>query len=293
MTTQKYVKRSLPEKSKVHGQALQLLLKRVDDLAADGGTCLTSLRELSGEFGVSLMTVNKAVHRLAMEGRIQRLPRKGNFIVNAPKYLNLGVIMCNPPDLYYLKSPAVLEGMLDVFDRADCYVRILQLATPERLADVFRQHALDACIWYLPYSSVLPKLNKVLKHFSPPAMVVGEAWEDCADSVLPPFRVATDYQAIGRARAEYLLKRGHRHIAHFNAKAYEKNSEREGFVATLAANGLAFDPAWSVGSADSFLRQRWTLYSKLSTVTRPADASSCWWTMSGRRWKKLLPVIHM
>ena len=244
----------LTKKATAHGQARQQLLKRMEELAAAGETCLPGLRELSREFGVSLMTVNKAVRRLAMEGRLQRLPRKGNFIVDAPKYLNIGVILCNPPDLSFLRSPAVLQGMLEVFDRASCFVRILQFATPERLAGVFREHALDACVWYLPDAILLPKLNRALTHFRPPALVVGEAWADRADAALPPFHVATDYPAIGRLRAEYLLKRGHRKIAHFNIGPFEPNLEHDSFVATLAGNGVTFDPAWAVKPEDAFAR---------------------------------------
>ena len=72
---------------------------------------------------------------------------KGNFIAQAPSHLNIGVIMCNPPDLDFLKTPAVLEGVLAVLDRADCFVRILQSAALGRLASVFREHAMDAYIW--------------------------------------------------------------------------------------------------------------------------------------------------
>lgn len=242
------------EKGTAHDKTRQRLLTRMEELLAVGETCLPGLREMSQEFGVSLMTVNKAVCRLAMEGRIQRVPRKGNFILKSDRTLNLGIVLCKPPDLSFVRSPAVLQGMLEVFDRATCYVRILHLASPERLDDACRKHALDACVWYLPDPGRLPKLNKVLKHFGKPVLVVGEAWDETPDIALPPFYVATDYQAIGRNRAEYLIKRGHRHIAYFNEGSSAQNLEHNSSLATLAVNGIATNPLWTISSEEATTR---------------------------------------
>ena len=62
---------------------------------------------------------------------------------------------------------------------------------------------------------------------------------------------------IGRARAEYLLKRGHRKILRLNATVYasgDEGEEHEGFVSALADAGVAYDPAWSVRPEDAFAR---------------------------------------
>ena len=62
----------------------QALRKRLTRMAP--GDALPSDAELCEEFGVSRMTARNAVHRLAQEGLVLRVPGRGTFVGNSPTH---------------------------------------------------------------------------------------------------------------------------------------------------------------------------------------------------------------
>ncbi len=244
-------------KASVHSRARQRLIERMDELSAAGIKCLPGLRDLGKELGVSFMTVNKVVKRLAMEGRIQIVPCKGNYIAEAVTRFNVGIVMGNVADVTFLHQPSVMKGMLEVFEKSCCHLRVLQFSQPERAKSFVSDYKLDALIWYLPESSLFPKITAVMKVVRVPMVSVVQNPVGAKGVELPPCHVASDFRAIGHARAEYLLKRGHRRIARFNVPSFSKGyegEEYEGFAASLSREGGICEPAWRVRSEDTFKR---------------------------------------
>ena len=112
--------RATPVKDSTHNLARQRLLAMIEELSAAGVTRLPGVRQLCGDLGVSFMTANKVVKRLALEGRIQSVPSKGNYIVDGPRRYNLGLLMGHVNDPTFLGSPEAMEGMMHVLARRRC-----------------------------------------------------------------------------------------------------------------------------------------------------------------------------
>jgi len=232
-------------KDSTHNQARQRLLEMIGELSAAGIKRLPGVRQLCGDLGVSFMTVNKVVKRLALEGRIESVPSKGNYIVDGPRRYNLGLFIGHDNDPTFLSSPEVMEGILHVLARKRCFIRVLQ-AAPERAAALARERTLDGCLWYLPENSVLSQVRAALAAMDIPALPIMDSWSCLWESDLPFCHVATDYFGLGRARAEFLLRRGHRKIARFNSNIYPyRGDEGEGFQGFVSIIP-GYNPDWSV-----------------------------------------------
>ena len=128
-------------------------------------------------------------------------------------------------------------------------VRVLQVP-PERAAALARERMLDACLWYLPEPAVLPKVREAMEGMDIPALPVLDTWASVWESDLPACHVATDFRGLGRSRAEFLLRRGHRKVARLNATFYPyRGDEGESYQGFAAALG-GYDPAWSVAPGE-------------------------------------------
>jgi DNA-binding LacI/PurR family transcriptional regulator len=191
--------------------------------------------------------------RLAMEGRIHSVPRKGSFIVDAPRHLNIGIAMGDAADFTFIKSPDVLKGVISVTEPRGCYLRILQIAKVERARKIFEDYKLDACLWYLPDPPYFAKIAELAASIEIPLLPVIQSWASVPESELPPWHVASDTRGVGRRRVEFLFERGHRKIGRLNTTVFpshgNEGEEYEEFAATLGRlAGQAYKPGWSVGN---------------------------------------------
>ncbi len=232
--------------------ARKRLLSLMAALSAGGESRLPGLRKLCAELDVSFMTVNKVIKRLTLEGRIQSIPKKGNYILPGPHPHNIGLILNDEDDSSFLHTPTIMEGVLHVLGKAHCSIRLLQ-ASPERVATVADEHMLDAAIWYLPSAKLIPKVNETIGAMEVPVLPILEDWCQFKVSELPACHVAPDSFKAGRQRVEFLLKRGHRKIARFNIAPYpEVDYDTEafrGFQAAVDDYGGRHDlTAWSVSA---------------------------------------------
>ena len=245
------------KQSSAYRLARQRLLERVAELSAAGTNCLPGLRPLCKELGVSFMTANKAVKNLAKEGHLQIIPCKGVYIVEKPKYFNIALMMDGETDKIFINCPAVLRGILDVLDAGPFLLHILHHPHADRAKLLLRDYKLDACIWYLPEPKLYSMISDIERIVKIPVMPVIHDWDLVRESELPPCHVATDYHGIGRMRAEFMLKRGHRKIARFNAYfppsiGSDESEGVKGFIAALKDAGVKYNSAWAVSPEDSF-----------------------------------------
>lgn len=236
-----------------HIAARNRLLALMARLSASGTTRLPGERELCSRLGVSLMTVKKVIAQLAVEGLIRRVPRSGNYIGPSGRQHSLGILMCDRGDVSFLRTPSVLKGILSVAERNPCSLRVLQLRKSADAINLIRRHHLDAYLWYLPDPSILSQVTTVARKAKLPSLVVLPFWHPAATSL--PCCVVTDPVLSWRQRAEYLLARGHRHVARFNVKhdpaADIEVPQHDAFAATLARGGGALRPEWNVTAAEA------------------------------------------
>ena len=224
-----------------HINARQQLLNRIVTLSAKGVNRLPPERELCAGFGVSLNTVKKAIRQLIIEGRIVSVLRRGHFIRSVHAETNIGIIVGEGGVSAFLGESEVICGILDVLERRNCSVRIIQLPKPQEAPHVFNQFKIDGGIWYLPHQSLYPKISKIMQSCKIP-MVVPIVNYAPPSLNLPKNHFSNDFTAIGRTRAEYLIGRGHRNIvycANINTEAYA------GFTAALAKVGVVQNPEWN------------------------------------------------
>lgn len=226
-----------------HINARQQLLNRIVTLSAKGIDRLPPERELCDEFGVSLNTVKKAIRQLIIEGRIVSVLRRGHFIRTLPVETNIGIIVGEGSVSTFLGEPDVLSDILDVLTRCNCTVRLIQLPKPQEAPHVFNQFKIDGCVWYLPHKSLFLKISKIMQSCNIPVVVPFMTYTPADAAKLPKNHFTIDFTAVGRVRAEYLLRRGHRKIiycANLNTGTYD------GFMAALKKAGIAHNPKWNL-----------------------------------------------
>ena len=241
-------------KMSAYGFTRQRIFERMKQLTASGVNSLPSLRDLADELGVSLMTVNKAVTALVKEGQLVSVPRKGFFIPNGPKSLEIGLLidgLDSELSRTFFRTPAVLRGILDVLDReCACCIHSLHITSTEDLRPLVENYIgsykLDACIWYQPESHFVPFIRDIAAKLNAPLMVAASSFDEVASDGLPPAYATKDPYGTGRGCAEFLLARGHRKIACFNACNYERKEEHKSFLAALAEAGAECRREWCV-----------------------------------------------
>ena len=226
-----------------HISARQQLQSLIATISASGTTRLPPERDLCAALGVSLITVQKAIRQLTIEGRIVSIPRKGRFIRPGVAATNIGIIVGEGSVSTFLMAPDILGDILDVFNRRNCYVRLIQLSRPQDAPELLRQYKFDGCVWYLPLPSLFPKISKIMENCHIPVVVPVLSYTPADAASLPPGHFTNDFAAVGRVRAEYLLKRGHRKIAH----CVDPNSGTcGGFMSALESAGIKHNPAWDI-----------------------------------------------
>lgn len=240
--------------TEAHNLARRRILELMEERLKAGDDRVPGLRGLSRDLGFGVVTVSKALKRLAMEGRVKTVPRKGSFFVAQPaKVPNVCVVLGDEHDYTYVVSPSVLSGVMGELSRGECHVRIFQAADRARVETMIQNFHIDGCLWYLLRRDTLPKLLPYLRSLKLPLVAIGQSWLGLDDADLPPVHVSTDSGAAGRLRAEFLLRRGHLKIARLNFRAGEEIPgpvELESFVATLAEAGASFPPEWNLRSDD-------------------------------------------
>ncbi|MFA6293349.1 MAG: GntR family transcriptional regulator [Victivallales bacterium] len=226
-----------------HIFARQRLLDRISSLSAKGVNRLPPERELCDEFGVSLNTVKKAIRQLIIEGRIVSVLRRGHFIRAVAAETNIGIVIGEGSVSTFLQEPDVMSAILDVLARRNCLVRIIQLREPKAAPHVFSQYKIDGCIWYMPHTSLYLAISKIMKNCSVPIVVPIMTYKPAEAAKLPRNHFTNDFTAVGRVRAEYLLKRGHRNIVYC---ASNSTGTYEGFAAALGKAGVVQNPGWNI-----------------------------------------------
>ena len=244
----------LKSKMTANGEANQLLASYMRVLAESGKHKLPGLRNLAQELGVSHMTVSKAIKRLAMENRILIVPGKGNYIVDSSSfYYNIGLIVCCERDPSFIRASNVLKGILEALEDRCCHLRVLQPSSLERAGKLVMERKIDACIWFAPMPQDMKRLAKISKESLgvPSVVVMEELIKDFQACPEPPV-VSADFFKSGYARAESLLKLGHRRIGVLNMRPDEfGQAPDKGFDAAMADYGAPWKPSWKVIQSDS------------------------------------------
>jgi DNA-binding LacI/PurR family transcriptional regulator len=177
------------------------------------GSQLPGERDLARQFGVSQMTVNRAIQELVRKGRLYRRSGAGTFVTDAVQPVRVhGVVLVVPPAEHpqadtYLREP--FRAVRNVAQARGLTLHIVQADVSE-YTQVVEQHAHGALLFVAPpvdAQDVLSSLWQKGTRF----VVMGASWQNtsfpCVDS---------DNFGGARRAVEYLLSLGHRRIAYIN-----------------------------------------------------------------------------
>lgn len=177
------------------------------------GSQLPGERALAQQFGVSQMTVNRAIQELVRKGRLYRRSGAGTFVTDAVQPVRVhGVVLVvpyaeHPQADTYLREP--FRAVRNVAQARALTLQVVQADVSE-YPDVTQRYAHGALLFVAPPDNAYETLRKLWRDGAR-FVVMGASWQandfPCVDS---------DNFGGARRAVEYLLSLGHRRIAYLN-----------------------------------------------------------------------------
>ncbi|HOK80632.1 MAG TPA: GntR family transcriptional regulator [bacterium] len=219
--------------------------------------------QLSSQFGVSHITVRRALDELEEESLIVRIPGRGTFIgkkLRSQSLLHYMVILPPKRDLKDSFIASVVSGMLGNESSEQISMHILPYhCTFPELLEMTKNLNIDGVIWIAPFSNHLPVIRKLQNHFFP-VIVVNRIENDIN-------YVSSWHEKAGQDITEFLIKKGHRRIGFigriremsFSMQRYQgffnackKAGMKSGKEATITIRIKEHDPLEFSGLKESF-----------------------------------------
>lgn len=221
------------------------------------GDQLPSERELSAQFRVSQMTMNRAIQEMVRDGLLFREVGRGTFVVHQDSNANhngvLGLVTLVSPG-HIKRDPYFSEILRGIQSTAfDTCWDLLLLREPldEGTSGRLKGRA-DGFLLMTPTDEAIPALRHMRdEHVK--AVAVGSSW--LTESIRA---IDTDNIVGAKLAVDHLADLGHKRIAFLGAPENMSNSRDRhiGFIDALDARGLVYNPDWFVAceSAMTVLR---------------------------------------
>lgn len=217
------------------------------------GSQLPGERALARQFGVSQMTVNRAIQELVRKGRLYRRSGAGTFVTDAVQPLRVhGVVLVVPYAEHPQADTYLLEPFRAVRNIAQARGLTLQVeqAAVSEYTEVAQRHAHGALLFVAPPNDAQQTLETLWRD-GIRFVVMGASWQStpfpCVDS---------DNFGGARRAVEYLLSLGHRRIAYVNGWQGSTNcaDRLRGYLHAMGRWNVAVCPEWIVqAGSDSHL----------------------------------------
>ncbi len=217
------------------------------------GSQLPGERALARQFGVSQMTVNRAIQELVRKGRLYRRSGAGTFVTDAVQPVRVhGVVLViphteQPQADTYLREP--FRAMRNVAQSRDLTLQVVQAETDE-YEQMAEKHAQGALLFIAPPVDAFEILARLWQNGTR-LVVMGASWQSspfpCVDS---------DNFGGARRAVEYLLSLGHRNIAYLNGWQGSTNcaDRLRGYLQAMEKWNAFVSPEWIVqAGSDSHL----------------------------------------
>jgi DNA-binding LacI/PurR family transcriptional regulator len=217
------------------------------------GSQLPGERELARQFGVSQMTVNRAIQELVRKGRLYRRSGAGTFVTDPLQPVRVhGVVLVIPHSEQPQADTYLREPFRAIRDAAQAHGLPLHVVQADvfEYPDVAHRHAQGALLFVAPpidaYDTLMHLWQRGIRF-----VVMGASWQSgdlpCVDS---------DNVGGARRAVEYLLSLGHRQIAYVNGWERSTNcaDRLRGYQQALHAWAVPLRPEWVVqAGSDSHL----------------------------------------
>jgi len=226
--------------------------KHIEQLIAQRRVCegerIPSERQIARQFGVSQMTVNRAIQELVREGILVRRVGSGTYVQPrrpSTSATDRSTIIMVPPFANHLEEDTYLRWPFHAFqDKAIQYnySLIVEPATSEGYERVAQRHPDAGFIFLIPEEEGYRTLHR-LSAKGVPFVVLGASWENA------PF-ACVDSDNIGGARMAvgYLVRLGHERIAYVNGKETATNcrDRLQGYLQAMEEQGITVEKEWIV-----------------------------------------------
>jgi DNA-binding LacI/PurR family transcriptional regulator len=260
----KLIKENMSEAIPQYMKIRQYVFGLIANAKVVGGTLkINTEEELCKIFGVSRITVRKALTHLVDEGLLVRMPSLGTFIrpeivdrysMRFEKKLAIGLIYADGMATFMEEFfMAQVEKVLECLRANNCIARLIYFnGDPEREAELLSKGKLDGIIWLAPDRKHIPVL-RIFKSCHVPVVATFPIFiSDEFDSV------AMDYYKCGYTVAKYLLGRGHREILYINRNPSDVEAvKKAGCMAAFADCGAEWhERLWHCCSGEGFSEAR-------------------------------------
>lgn len=211
----------------VHPDIYENLKQRIRQRSFDGGR-LPPERQLAAEYGVTRLTLRKALKVLDAEGLIARLGAKGTFVVEKEPLPVTGTVRKiayiqieknrEPLGVYHGTIMSAIEKGVRKNRSSMLFYNVGSASEIEHLfSPALPAEELDAVIIA---GGVTPRILKQVRQVQFPVLLIGRL--TCADSVEDEVdQVMDDPDAYTREGMRFLLGRGCRRIAFVDCSAYQ------------------------------------------------------------------------
>lgn len=164
--------------------------------------------QLSSQFGVSHITVRRALRELEEKSLIERIPGRGTFIqkkFQSGSLLHYLVILPPKRDMRDSFIASVVSGMLGNESSEQISMHILPYhCTFSELLEIVKNLNIDGVVWIAPFSNHLPVIKKLQNHFLP--VVTVNRVENGINYV------SAWHEKAGEEITQFLIEKGHRKI---------------------------------------------------------------------------------
>lgn len=212
------------------------------------GERIPSERAIARQFGVSQMTVNRAIQELVRAGVLVRRVGSGTYVQSkkpsAHAVARPTVVMV-PPFADHLEEDTYLRWPFHAFrDRAntDGFALVVEASHEEGYERLVQTYPEAGFLFLIPNEQGYDTLHRLFVR-GVPFVVLGASWKDA------PF-ACVDSDNIGGARmaVSYLFRLGHRRIAYVNGKDSATNcrDRLQGYLQTMEEHGIPVEDDWIV-----------------------------------------------
>ncbi len=212
------------------------------------GERIPSERAIARQFGVSQMTVNRAIQELVRAGVLVRRVGSGTYVRHRAKPAQASArttIVMVPPFADHLEEDTYLRWPFHAFrDRAseDGFTLVVESALCEGYEQVVQRHPDAGFVFLIPPEEGYDTLYR-LHLRGVPFVVLGASWQDA------PF-ACVDSDNVGGARQAmaYLFRLGHERIAYVNGKDSATNcrDRLQGYQQAMSERGTPANASWIV-----------------------------------------------
>ncbi len=259
----------------LYRQLKSILQQQIDSGSLQPGDMLPSLRQLCEQYGVSMITVRRALQELTREGRLQGQQGIGTFVTARNRHARLVMVILGFHGEEWRRNSTIfgdlVGGAATIAWEHEALFSVSKAGPGRRTADVLTsildERFFDGLLIRI-LSDITPQDLEPVLAAQMPYVVIKRHIPGLPINCV----VVDDAEAAAQATA-HLIARGRRRIAFICPLSTTVGRERaEGYRRALAAHGLAYADDLVCPTADWFAESGYAAAKGLLARPEPPDA---------------------